>query len=138
MLFCVFEHAVEPGDAEHLGLELGLFLLLLLLQFLLTGLQSLYYLFELDVTVGLNQFQRVPVLFFYERGLLQKAVHHLTDLVGQEREGPAEEIQIIWELKGLLDVLVLLNVHFVVLYQDHRALVFERSAVVWRREHRNY
>lgn len=65
-------------------------------------------------------------------------IHHFRYFVHQEWEGPRKQIKVVGECEGLLYVLILFYIHLVVLYQNNRALVLVRAAVVGGREHSDH
>lgn len=72
----------------------------------------------------------VSTVDFHGAALLHEVLHHISDLFHQERHGPFEEIHSLREMERMLDVLVLLDVHFVVLNEDDSTLVVVLSTVV--------
>ena len=64
-------------------------------------------------------------------------LHHVSDLLHEEGNGPLEEVHALRKMEGMLDIFILFNVHFVIFNQNDRALVVVFAAVVWRAKHRD-
>ena len=63
---------------------------------------------------------------------LHQVFHHVADLFHKEGNRPLEEVHSLWQMEGVLHVLVLFDIHLVVFNQDHGAFVVVFTAVVWR------
>lgn len=65
-------------------------------------------------------------------------LHHVSDLLHKEGNRPLEQIHALWQVEGVLHILVLFNVHFVVFNQDDCALIVILATIVWRAKHRDH
>lgn len=64
--------------------------------------------------------------------------HHVTDFLHKEGNGPFEKIHALGQVERVHDILVLFDIHFVVLDQDHCTLVVVLTTVVWRAKNGDY
>jgi hypothetical protein len=75
------------------------------------------------------------------RGVSRVSAHdieeHFGDFLSKEGYRPGEEVNVSREMKGMLDILILLDVHFVIFNQYHCSLVIVDAAVVGSTEHGN-
>ena len=124
------EHAAHSADKEDLLLEdltalllsSGLCLLVLLLLLLLEDGSDFF-------TV-----ERLTLGDLVGTTLAHEMLHHVSDLLHEEGNGPFEEVHALRQVEWVLHILVLLDVHLVVLDQDNGALVVVLAAVVRRAE----
>ena len=132
------EHAAHPSHEENLLLQdfaTAAFGLNQLRLFVLLNLLLL----EDGLNVGC--LHRLAALFVFVEGgelggvaLLHEVLHHISNLLHEEGDGPFEKIHALGQVERVYHILVLFDVHFVVLDQDHCSLVVVLSAVVWRAE----
>lgn len=127
------KHAAHATDETNLVLEdshamtFGLSLLSFFVLFSLLFFEEMFNFFAID---GI----RLLAIELNGAAFLHQVFHHVTDLFHQERHRPFEEIHSLRQVEGMLDVLVLLDVHFVVLNKNDGTLVVVLSTVVGSRE----
>jgi len=69
--------------------------------------------------------------------LPHQLLHHVANLLDEEGHTPLKEVHALWQVERMLDIFVLLDVHFIILNQDNRTFVIVFTAVVWRAKNCN-
>lgn len=62
---------------------------------------------------------------------IEDVLEYMEALLCDERQGPLEDIHIVWQNEGMLVIIILLGSNFSVLEEKYGALVVINVAVVW-------